>query len=340
MFDSSMVVSSAISSFNNAALVSPDFFWAAILCIPIFIAAWIFAKPVADKFKFQNFDACLVSAGAFAIWIMARENFAVLRVSFSWTGVIIAACLVICMAMLSRRYYDGGWRVSKYIKNIKYKSRTDFALPAVVAVIAFACALPNWKAGLMHFAAVVIGIIIGYWRSRKNKQTIDPTLPISIVAFLVAFMLISQPEFFRFGQMGNLTFVHILFLSVAATLLAMYFATKFVRPAGWLKKSWYKKFKLLGRLGILFLFILFDITESELIFIALALAGFIYFAVAVRHTQKSDAEKISDARRHIWYFSLCLIGVLTAMPLLTVMGIILYKTDTRKLPADALKSLL
>ena len=38
MFESSMIVQSAISAFNNAALAAPAFLWWAILAVPVFMA--------------------------------------------------------------------------------------------------------------------------------------------------------------------------------------------------------------------------------------------------------------------------------------------------------------
>ncbi|MDR1207158.1 MAG: hypothetical protein LBK26_01975 [Rickettsiales bacterium] len=342
MIDGSMVVQSAISSFNNAALAAPDFFWMSALCLPIFIAAWIFAGQIYNRF-FENgkCDACILGIAAIAIWILSRQNFGVLRENFSWAGILLTICLFLAAALLSRRYFDGGTRLSAFIKvKEKYKKWTDGAVPVIIAAAVFACALPDWKMGLVQLAAVAAGVVLGYCRHAKSRKSLDPEMPAAAAMFLTTLAMTSQPEFLRFGQMGNLTVIHILFLSAAAVLFAVYFATRFVRPNGWPRDSWHRKFKLLGRLCIGLALILFAITESELLFIAAAAGLFAYFAEAVRHMPKTALGRIRDVRRHVWYALLCLFGILTSMPLLVVLGIILHAADERKLPVDTLKALL
>ena len=50
MFDESLVVASAVSAFNNAAVVGPAFLWNAVLASPLFVAVYVFGRiPLASK---------------------------------------------------------------------------------------------------------------------------------------------------------------------------------------------------------------------------------------------------------------------------------------------------
>ena len=42
MFDETLVVQSAISAFNNAALVAPTFFWVGVLALPLMALAYFY----------------------------------------------------------------------------------------------------------------------------------------------------------------------------------------------------------------------------------------------------------------------------------------------------------
>jgi hypothetical protein len=48
MFDDAIIVQSAISAFNNAALVAPAFLWSALLTLPLYFLIWAFGGKIAE----------------------------------------------------------------------------------------------------------------------------------------------------------------------------------------------------------------------------------------------------------------------------------------------------
>ncbi len=323
MLDSSVIVQSAASSFNNMALRSPDFFWTAILCIPIFMVAWIFRTQIRDKFKLSDGMVAGLTLACVAILTLARQNFEVLRQSFSWTGIVVAICLFLCSLFLAGKYYSGKTRLSGLLKKSKF---IDWFVPPLITVVAGLCALPNLKMAFVQMGAVVLGLVLGWSRRRSfGSQTITV-----MVMFLLTLAMATQPEFLRFGQLGQLTVVHLVFLTAAAVLFPMYFALRMVKPSGFLNNSWHRKFKLLGWLCGVLVFALYLMTESELIFVALALVSFVYFAESVRHLPMSSGDKIVELRNNVWSVLLVLFGVLGAVPLVAALGVLMYKPVPKK----------
>lgn len=342
MFDDTLIVQSAVSTFNNMALRAPDFFWSAVLALPIFIAAWFFAKPISEKFKLSCANACVIAVASIMIWFLARTNYMVLRDSFLGTGTVAAVILFLGFAFLARKYYETDIRLSKFMNKFRVRTRriADGALPVLIAAIAGAAALPDWRASLVQFAAAGFGILVGYLRQRRDNKALDPMLVTGVIILAVVFGMTAQPEFYRFGQMGHLTGVHLLFLTAAAALFAFYFALRFISPRGFLKARVFKRVRLIGLALALLIFVLFALTESELAFAALFVFMLAYFALTVRHIDAKDSGNIKNVRDQVWYSVLSLFGVLTAMPLLTAIAIILYKTDARKISKEFVKSLL
>ena len=80
MFNDIVVVQSAISAFNNAALWAPAFLWWAILSLPLMVLVWICAPMIQTKLSLsaENINArsgVILSALTF-LWV----------VLFGWFG--------------------------------------------------------------------------------------------------------------------------------------------------------------------------------------------------------------------------------------------------------------
>jgi hypothetical protein len=269
------------------------------------------------------------------IWFLTRENFGVLRGDFLSGGVIASCILLPGFAFLSRWYYGAGVRLSKQFP--RFGRTLDTALPFAVMIAAGAAAMPDWNAALVQIAAAALGIFVGYARQRRNVKPMNSKVLLGAVMFASVFGMTIQPEFLRFGQIGHLTIIHLLFLSVAAMIFALYFASHFIRPTGFMGDNAFKKFKLIGRCVMLLILALFAFTESELIFAALFLIMLIYFAVSVRHTKSGSA---ATAHEKMWRIALGLFGILSAMPVLTGLAIVLHRADTGLLESDEIRDLL
>jgi hypothetical protein len=142
--------------------------------------------------------------------------------------------------------------------------------------------------------------------------------------------LVMQPEFFRFGKLGGLTAVHMVFLAAIAATIAINLALRVARPAGWLRESVYKKTKLLTRLAELLAAVLFILTESPIVFIAFGLTVFIAVFISAKHAARGPAA-LAAAEDSSLKISLALFGILTGIPVLTCAAIILWRAT----PSDA-----
>ena len=329
MFDSSLVVQSAVSSFNNAALFAPNFLWSAILALPIFAIFWIFAPQILARLmpnpRIRNHQISTLAIIIIAIFLLTHGSYAVVRDGVSGVGILVAVMLCACATFLSRRYYDAKTRLPQIINvNAKWKSRTDYAVPIVIAAIAGIAGGPGWGRFVLQFAVVAIGWCAGWLLYRKNARETDPKLIVGALIFLGAYGLVMQPEFFRFGQMGNLTVIHLLFLALTARILPAYFAFHFVRPNGWLAERTYRRLKLLYATGAVLLFALLLVTESALVFLAFAVGALVWSAITVRHATAST-EVTNGVRHDLWFISLGLFGVLTAIPVLVCAAILLWR---------------
>ncbi|MCL2331729.1 MAG: hypothetical protein FWC61_04290 [Proteobacteria bacterium] len=340
MFDSSLVVQSAASSFNNAALWAPDFFWSALMALPVFAVFWIFAPKIAEKFlpgeKRRDYRVSILAFLVVAIWLIAQGNYGVLR-DFSWVGVLIAVLLCACAAFLSRRYYEGSARLSQCLPvNRKWGTRTDYALPAMVVIVAAAAGEPTWAGMALQGGTVAVGWLSGWLLHRRNARETDPKLLVALLIFGAAYGLIMQPEFFRFGQLGRLTAVHLVFLTMFAVALPAYIALHFARPRGWFVRGFYKGARLFAAVAALLLFSLFVITESALAFLAIAGLSFVFGCIFAWRQPADAANGIKSVKHDLWFASLALFGILTALPALTCAAIVLWRIS----PRGALKKLL
>jgi hypothetical protein len=334
MFDYSLVVQSAVSSFNNVALHSPDFFWSALLCAPIFIATWVFAPQISQRFSIDAKKVANWTIAFIAVWLMTHESFSALRDGVSFGISALTAVCVFAMSLFA------GWHIRPLGDLIrvkeKWRRRANYALPIIAALIVGWCALGTWQTALTQFFAALMGFYAGrlmVWRGRKQC---DSDKMVLLLISALTFGLVMQPEFFRFGQLGHLTFFHILFLCVALVAIVGAVMLRSVRPVGRLathnslgegrpRDSWHKRLTWLVRASALLGFVLFVLTENALVFAGLALADAVLAFLAIRHRSKSDAVALKSAADDLWIFSLCVFGILTAMPAIVCAAIVLIR---------------
>lgn len=327
------VVQSAVSSFNNAALLSPDFFWSALLALPIFFVFWVLAPTIAARFlpdskSRTNIMATLVIAVT-AIWTLTHASFGALR-DFSWAGILVAVILCAAAVFFARRYYESGARISQYIKTSeKWKRRTDWSVPTAVVIIAALFGEHTWAGAILQGGAVAIGWTAGYLLYRKNAAAIAPAILSGAMMLLVTLGLSMQPEFFRFGQLGQLTGLHLLFLAATVAALAGHLALNLwiSRPRGFLRKATYGRAKWFLIAVAALVFLLFAITESALVFSAFAILAAIFSIIYARHRPKKDADKLGVLRHDLWMVSVGLFGIITTMPVLVCAAIVLWRTN-------------
>ncbi|MCL2018064.1 MAG: hypothetical protein FWG80_04830 [Alphaproteobacteria bacterium] len=346
MFDASLVVQSAISTFNNAALRAPDFFWVALLCLPLFVVAWVMAPQISDLFlqdkKTRNYKVSILAIILIFGWVLTHENFNVLRDGASYVNVLAAFVLYFCTVFLSREYYEQKIRLSQLVSvGEKWKSRIDLAVPLVVIIIAGLRAIDaGWEGIALQSGAVAIGWGAGFLLNLKNAQNDDPKLLVGGIIFACTLGLIMQPEFFRFGQLAHLTSVHLLFLAAMAIAVSSYAVLHFVRPRGLLIPIIYNRIKLLLRMMMGLVLVLFFITESAPVFFMFALAGMISSVIYVLHQPVKSADSLKLLKHGFWFLSLGLFGILTVMPVLTAVAIILWRVGDRAINIKKIRDML
>ena len=342
MFDPLLIVQSAISSFNNIALRSPDFFWGALLCLPIFAVFWFFAPEITGRFLPDSKKRLKIistwTIAFIAFWLLSHESFNALRDGVSMGISILTAACIFGLGLFV------GWHVpsfSNFVKiKEKWRKKADIAAPVVAAGLVGLCALGNWQTAVVQFAAALFGFYTGRLMVYRNRHQMGSEWMVLSLMAVLTFGLIMQPEFFRFGQLGHLTIIHIVFLTAAMISIIASIMMRIVRPTGWLKKSSYKKLMWLSRAFVLFTFVLFLMTENALAFGMFTFGLFTQSFIAIRHRATGDENTLKNWSENMWILSLGLFGLLTAMPAIVCAAIILVRTKSKFEVKTAIRSLL
>lgn len=319
MFDESLVVASAVSAFNNAAVAAPAFFWNALLGVPLFMVVYFFGRNFADKLGFRQY----VTPGRASFWtvvlasmwvVLLGGNYGVLRDGVSLLPWVTAAILLVSSVFI-------GINTRPMRLPIWYGAKTAgrgfrwfvniFVLLVCLAPVAFSDVL-NWWGPILQVGAVVIGLILGRFSGRQIRA-----IPCAVgVIFLGTVGILMQPELWRFGQLGNLTPIHLIWILITGILIAMALATNIVRPRGRIHDSAYIKLKWMVRFVAALCMVLFILTEAVPIFIAAVATMFVLFAMSVWHASEIP-EYIPDSAM-AWL--IIAFGVLSGVVTLTAIG--------------------
>lgn len=322
MFDSSLVVQSAASSFNNSAIAAPSFFWSALLMLPLFAMVCKFGGDLISRLKWprfnnpehQSFDFALcVEIVIFAWLILMHGNYDVLRDSATTLPFIISGALFVLTASIVRKLRIVNPPIPDYMKIMKSKKLAVFAILVLAAALAGFSGMPTAVGFLMQSAAVFCGAIGCGW-----KKGIGPIPLTSAIMFAISAMMLMQPEFFRFGQLGNLTALHMIFVLLTGMLAAAVIALRSVNPRGRIHDSAFIKLKWLARIVAGLCIILFILTESVPVYLAFAATAVVSAAMSVWHAKSFSAALPGK----IWAALLCCFGIMTSLPLITALGIL------------------
>lgn len=343
MFNDTIIVQTAISTFNNAALVSPMFFWTGILLLPLFFVAYKYGAAVIElsnnawlkNAKNRVFNFSLIALVLIFAWLaFIGGNYEVLRDTASVLPFAIAGLFFVITASIIQKLRVINPTLPLWVQsNIKYKRAFLWICFTICAVIvALLSGLTSVYGTLMMFASVFCGGMLG----RALKKGINPIFMTSLVMFVISVLILMQPEFFRFGQMGNLTIIHKLALVTVSILSMMVFAVKSVKPAKKIHKSAYVKIKWLCRFLSLLAIALFLFTESVPVFFGMSLMFFISMALSVHHMD-SLSELVS---KKLWAYLLIAFGILTLNPVISVLGCVYLSELANNSIKKQLKSLL
>ena len=315
MFDDAIIVQSAISAFNNAALYAPAFLWTGVLTLPLFILAWMFGDKLLGTVGWSRSD--MIKRGslwsviiAFGWLVLFGGNYSVLRDDTSTLPFMIAAVVFVMAAFIGSNLQNN---VLFQRKNLPY-----------LALILIALGLSDmhvWWGPLLQIGVALFGFLLG--RIARREMRAEPSLSLIILATTTTMLM--QPEFFRFGQMGNLTGVHMIALMFVGILVAATIAVRNIAPATKIHDSAYVKLKWMMRFVVMLAVAVFVMTESVPVFLGAVAVAFMLFALSVWHASKTP-NMLGDKLYAVTIFTF---GVIISMPVISVIGIVLLSNMPR-----------
>ena len=308
MFDDAIIVQSAISAFNNAALVAPAFLWSALLTLPLYWIVWVFGGKIADYLRWSRGNITMRAAlwtVVFTVgWIVLfGGNYGVLRDDTSTLPFMVAAIVFVSSLF-----------IGSYTRDIKYARRGN-AIYIVLIVLALAGSdMHAWWGPLLQIGSAFIGFVIG----RRAHVEMPAMAGVVLITMATVTAMLMQPEYFRFGQLGNLTVVHLLGIMLFGATVAATTAVRNVAPLRYIHDTAYVKLKWMARFVTILGVALFVMTESVPVFLGTAFAVFVLVALSVWHSKE-----IPDALdEKLFALSIIFFGVLVSMPVITATGII------------------
>ena len=324
MFDGFPVVQSAVSAFNNAALAGPAFFWYGILALPLFFAARMFGGGVMSRVDLfvgararTSAMAAVVMAMTFLWLVLMGGNWGVLRDATSTLPFCVAGLLFVTAAIVARAS-RGFLGMLPATRRVRMSVMGGVLLVALVAGIS---GVPTWWGYMMQAAAVFCGVALGL----GMRGGVNPAAMSVVVMYAVAAVILMQPEFFRFGQLGALTLVHLGWLVLIAACAAVAVAVRIVRPRGRIHHSAYVKLKWLGRFVCALAVVIFVMTESVPVFLGMTAAFLFSAMMSVWHADKLP-DGTADACGAAMMF---LFGIMTVMPAVSALGVIYWASLPR-----------
>ena len=236
MFDDIVVVQSAVSAFNNAALYAPAFLWWGILSLPLLVLVWKFAPMIQtalclDGKNLNSRGGVLVAALIFLWVVLFGGNYGVLRDEVSVLPFVVATIVFLTSLFVSSHRCE--------LPDYKASPQVRFS---IIVLVLFALGLSDthvWWGPCLQIGAFLFGWLIG----RVARGTVRPVVGMVLIILTTIVALLMQPEFFRFGQLGNLTLLHLLFvLAIGACLMAV-IALNNIKPHGKIRQSAFVKLK-------------------------------------------------------------------------------------------------
>lgn len=319
MFNDMVILSTAISSFNNAALYGPFFVVVGLLSLPLFFMVYIYGKDFVSKIGWteNNFNNQISFwiASNLLVWLMLfGGNYAVIRDGISLLPVLVSVILFGFTIIMVKKSAQLG-----YLEKLRNK-KLKWLLFFVVFLMTVFSSVWTWWGVLLQCSAVLCGAIIGS-RLRKNISMV-PWMVVMLMLVVIAVLM--QPEYFRFGQLGNLTIVHLLGLVFAGFAAVSTVVARYTNPRGRVHESAYIKLKWLFRIMSVLAFVLFCMTESVPVFVGLVGALGLLEMLSIYHS-KHISENVS---RFSMALLIMTVGVIIICPIITALGIIYASVKT------------
>lgn len=317
MFDESLVVQSAVSAFNNAALATPAFFWLGLLMLPLFWVVYKYGNRFMDLIGWNRFDmqtrVIKWTVGLSVAWIILfGGNYDVLRDSMTLLPFVTAAIVFMGMVFVGNMIRD---IKLPELQKMKRWERCKYILfyMAVLAIVGLTD-LHTWWGPILQILAFVGGGYMG----RKMKYKIRNVPFVTVFIFLFTIAILMQPEYFRFAQLGNLTLLHLFGVACVGIPLAGSVVLRNVAPRGKIYHSAYVKLKWLMQCMVALAGCLFVMTESVPVFIGTCAMAMGLFWLKVIHA-KTVPEHLADRLLMVGVFWF---GLITVMPVISCLAIL------------------
>jgi hypothetical protein len=281
--------------------------------LPLFFVVYLYGNDFVLKLGWAKGEiqhkTGFFSAAFLMLWLLIfGGNYAVIRDGISLLSTMIAFALFMLTVLLVQQSIK-----LDYIKIISGK-KTEWFVFGGVFLLTVLSAPHNWIGILLQVSAVLCGIITGC-RIKRELPLMDT---VALVFGFVTTLILMQPEYFRFGQLGNLTLVHlaaVLFVGIC-TVTAL--VAKYTKSRSKIYQSAYIKLKWLFRIISLLALVLFVSTESVPVFVGLLCAIAMLEMLTIYHSD-GNFKKISN---QAWAFMLIGFGVITVCPVISSLGLI------------------
>lgn len=318
MFNEISIVQSAVSAFNNTALLRPAFLWWAVLMLPLFFMVRLYGNDFVARIGWNRDNllskVSVWTAGFILAWIVLfGGNYAVLRDNLSVLPMVTAVIVFLTSLF-----------VSSYLRKCPLPHmgwKQWFVLIAVLVMVGLSD-VHAWWGPILQIGAFLAGAVCG----RFAGGAMRPMGGCVLVMVMTVLAILMQPEFFRFGQLGNLTLVHLLFVLAFGVAAVGAVVVSNVKSSGKIKSSIFVKLKWLGRVLAVLVMSLFILTEAVPLFVAALIVCSIVFAMSVVHAQNMK----NSLGGKLFAISLIGFGVITVMPVISMMGL-LYWMNTPKI---------
>ena len=310
MLEDIVVVQSAVSAFNNMALWTPAFLFYALLMTPLFVMVYFYGSDFVGRMGWTSNNmlarvSLTVVVFIFAWVVLFGGNYGVLRDNMSMLPILNALILFLCSLF-----------ISSHVRSVKLPLsgwRLGVALVILFAVVGGADT-HVWWGPLLQMGAVLLGGLIGVLSGAQMRPVSGAIL--IILTCVVAVLM--QPEYFRFGQLGNLTVVHLLTIGLLGMFAVGALIAYNVKPSGRVRAGVYVKLKWLLRVMCALCFCLFILTEAVPVYIVNLIVFAMLFALSVWH-KNTMSESVA---RNMFGVMLFVFGVMTVMPVVSALGIV------------------
>lgn len=315
MFDDAIIVQSAVSAFNNAALYAPAFLWWAVLSIPLFAMVYMYGADFLGRLGWTRQNAglrtCVTTVIMTLCWVVLfGGNYAVLRDNATVLPFMIAAIVFVAsMFITSHARVADLSAVRSYLRG-----RRAWAFAALVLIVVGMSDTHAWWGPLLQIGAMVLGVLFG----RMARAEMRPIAGTLLVIGATTTAILMQPEFFRFGQLGALTAFHLLFLVLIAATLAAVVALQNINSRGAIHTSAYIKLKWMFRFVAALCVVLFVMTESVPVFLGLMVVSFMSSALTIWHRDSVHAGLVE----FLFATVLMLFGIITVVPVISALGLV------------------